>query len=94
MFAMKRVLLAVVFMIAISGFAAAQSTSAKPATKKSQTTTVKKGSAVKPNSKNTVLKQEAVANAKSEPATVILVMPKPQAIPDSTTMPKVKNEGF
>jgi hypothetical protein len=94
MFAMKRVLLAVVFMIAISGFAAAQSTSAKPPTKKSQTTTVKKGSAVKPNSKNTVLKQEAVANAKSENATVILVMPKPQTIPDSTTMPKVKNEDF
>lgn len=90
---MKRIILAAVFVIAISGFAAAQSTSAKPATKKSQTATVKKGTAVKPSTKNTVLKQEAAANAKSE-TVVKLVMPIPQAIPDSTAMPKVKNEDF
>lgn len=90
---MKRVILAAVFVVAISGFAAAQSTSAKPATKKSQTTTVKKGTAVKPGSKNTILKEEASDNAKSE-TVVKLVMPIPQAIPDSTAMPRVKNEDF
>jgi hypothetical protein len=94
MFAMKRIILAAVFVVAISGFAAAQSTSAKPATKKSQTTSVKKGTTVKPGAKNTVLKQETSANAKSEPATVKLVLPIPQAIPDSTAMPRVKNEDF
>jgi hypothetical protein len=93
MFAMKRVILAAVFVIGISGFAAAQSTSAKPATKKSQTATVKKGTTVIPGAKKTVLKQEASANAKSE-TVVKLVMPIPQAIPDSTAMPKVKNEDF
>ena len=87
---MKRVILAAVFIVAISGFAAAQSTSAKQATKKSQTATVKKVPAVKSGSKNTVLKQEASADAKGE--TVKLVMPVPQALPDSATMPKVKNE--
>jgi hypothetical protein len=91
MFAMKRVILAAVFVIAISGLAAAQSTSAKQATKKGQTTTVKKGSAVKPGTKNTVLKQEASANAKGDSA-VKLILPAPKAIPDSAAIPKVKNE--
>jgi hypothetical protein len=92
MFAMKRVILAAVFVVALSGFAAAQSTSAKPATKKSQTATVKKGSTAKPVTKKTVLKQETSANAKTE--TVKLVLPVIQAIPDSTAMPKVKTEDF
>jgi hypothetical protein len=92
MFAMKRVILAAVFVVALSGFAAAQSTSAKPATKKSQTATVKKGSTAKPGTKKTVLKQETSANAKTE--TVKLVLPVIQAIPDSTAMPKVKTEDF
>lgn len=90
---MKKVILAALFTIAISGFAAAQSTSAKPAPKKSQTTSAKKNSTVKPASKSTVLKQEASAEAKSATA-VKLVVPQPQAIPDSTAMPKVKNEDF
>lgn len=90
---MKRVILAAVFVVALSGFAAAQSTSAKPATKKSQTATVKKGSTVKPGTKKTVLKQETSADAKSE-TTVKLVLPVPQPIPDSTAMPQVKNEDF
>lgn len=89
---MKRVILAAVFVVALSGFAAAQSTSAKPATKKSQTATVKKGSTAKPVTKKTVLKQETSANAKTE--TVKLVLPVIQAIPDSTAMPKVKTEDF
>ncbi len=89
---MKRVILAAVFVVALSGFAAAQSTSAKPATKKSQTATVKKGSTAKPGTKKTVLKQETSANAKTE--TVKLVLPVIQAIPDSTAMPKVKTEDF
>ena len=89
---MKRVILAAVFVVALSGFAAAQSTSAKLATKKSQTATVKKGSTAKPGTKKTVLKQETSANAKTE--TVKLVLPVIQAIPDSTAMPKVKTEDF
>jgi hypothetical protein len=91
---MKRIIFAAVIIIAFSGFAAAQSTSAKPATKKSSTTSVKKASTVKPKAKNTVLKQEASANAKSESSTVKLVLPVPQTIPDSTAMPRVKNEDF
>jgi hypothetical protein len=93
MFIMKRVILAAVFVVTISGIAAAQSTSAKPATKTGQTTTVKKTSTAKPSTKNTVLKQETSANAKSE-TTVKLTVPAPQAIPDSTAMPKVKDENF
>lgn len=91
---MKRVILAAVFVIAISGFAAAQSTSAKPATKKSQTTTVKKGSTAKPAAKKTILKQETSADAKVDQNVVKLVLPATVAIPDSTAMPKVKNEDF
>ena len=87
---MKRVILAAVFVVTIGGFAAAQSTSAKPATKNSQTATVKKGSAVKPNDKKTVLKQEASSNAKSD-STVKLILPVPQ-ISDTTAVPKVKND--
>jgi len=89
MFAMKSVILTAVFVVTISGFAAAQSTSAKPATKKNQTATVKKGPAVKPNDKKTVLKQEASANAKSD-STVKLILPVSQ-IPDTTAVPKIKN---
>ena len=89
---MKRIILAAALTLTISGFAAAQSTSAKPATKKSQTATVKKGSTAKPGTKKTVLKQETSANAKTE--TVKLVLPVIQAIPDSTAMPKVKTEDF
>lgn len=87
---MKRVILAAACMLAISGFAAAQSTSAKPASKQEKAI-VKKGSAVKATtSKNTVLKQEASANAKSD-STFKLMLPIPK-ISDTTAMPVVKNE--
>jgi uncharacterized cupredoxin-like copper-binding protein len=91
MFAMKRVILAAVFVVAISGFAAAQSTSAKQAT-------VKKGVTVKSTTKHTVLKQEASANAKSDSViknaksdSVKLLLPVPK-ISDTTAMPVVKND--
>ena len=86
---MKRVILAAAFIVAISGFAAAQSTSAKPASSQ-QKAIVKKGPAVKTSNKNTVLKQEASANAKAD--AVKLVLPVPAMIADSTAMPAVKNK--
>jgi hypothetical protein len=89
MFAMKRVILAAVFIVAISGFAAAQTTSAKPTTKQ-QKVTVKKGPALKVNT-NTVLKQEASANAKAD-TTVKLILPMPMVPADSTAMPRTKND--
>jgi len=92
MFVMKKIILAAVFIVTISGVAAAQSTSAKPEIKKTQTA-VKKGSTAKPSTKNMVLKQEASASAKSETA-VKLELPASQAIADSTAMPKVKNKDF
>ena len=88
---MKKIIFAAVFMITISGFAAAQSTSAKPATKKSQTTTVKKDSKAKSNTKSTVPKQEASRDAKSDVTAVKLVLPMSAAIPDSAAVPRIKN---
>jgi len=86
---MKSVLLAAVFIIAISGFAAAQSTSAKQTTR--QEKAVKKGAAIrKSNQKSTVLKQESSANAKSDSA-VRLLLPVPK-VSDTTVLPKVKNK--
>jgi hypothetical protein len=86
MFAMKRVILAAALTVMISGFAAAQSSSAKQATKQEKAT-VKKAPA-KFSSKKTVLKQEASSNAKSDSA-VKLRLPVPK---DTTTIPVVKNE--
>lgn len=86
---MKRVILAAVFIVAISGFAAAQSTSAKQATKKEKTT-VKKAVPVKQNAKHIVLKQEDSANAKAD-STIKLVLPVPK-ISDTTALPPVKKE--
>jgi hypothetical protein len=93
MFAMKRVILAAAFVFAISGIAAAQSTSTKPASKKQEKTTVKKVTPAKINSpKSTVLKEEASANAKSD-SSVKLVLPMPKLSFDSTEIPPVvKNE--
>jgi hypothetical protein len=92
MFAMKKVILAAVFIIAISGFAAAQSTSAKHASNQQGKATVTKGSATKTNAKSTVLKQETSASAKSDSTVkLILLAPKPS---DTTALPKVKNEDF
>lgn len=84
---MKRIILAAAFTLAISGFAAAQSTSTKPA---SQKAIVKKGPALKTSSKNTVLKQEESSSAKQD--AVKLVLPMPATIADSTAMPAVKND--
>lgn len=92
MFAMKRVILAAVFVVAISGFAAAQSTSAKSSTKSVKSATVKKSTTVNCSSKHTVLKQETSASAKSD-STIKLQLPLP-IIADSTAMPVVRNEDF
>ena len=83
---MKRVILAAAFVVAISGFAAAQSTSAKTTSNKNEKTLVKKDS--KKNSKNTELKQETSANAKAD-STVKVVLPAPKPI-DTISMPPVK----
>jgi hypothetical protein len=90
MFAMKRVILAAAFIITISGFAAAQSTSAKQATKQVKGTTIKKGTPLKKNSKNIVLKQEASATAKSDSA--IKLQWQMPAVADSIALPKVKKD--
>ena len=86
---MKRIILAAALTLTISGFAAAQSTSAKPASSQ-QKAIVKKGPAVRTNSKNTVLKQEESSSAKVD--VVRLVLPMPAMIADSTAMPAVKND--
>ena len=83
---MKRVILAAAFVVAFSGFAAAQSTSAKQASNK----TVKKTVPVKTNAAHTVLRQETSANAKSD-STIKLVLAVPQ-ISDTTALPPVKKD--
>jgi len=89
---MKKGILAVAFILTISGYAAAQTTSDKSATKKTEKATVKKGIGAKNNSdKKTVLKQEASANAKSD-STVKLILPVISSPADSAAIPKVKNE--
>ena len=85
---MKRVILAAVFIVTISGFAAAQSTSAKSSSKQVKTTTVKRTSTS--NSKQAVLKQENSSDAKSDVPVKLLLTPMP-AVSDSTAMPVVKN---
>jgi hypothetical protein len=92
MFAMKKGILAVAFILVICGYAAAQSTSEKSATKKEEKATVKKGPAAKINNdKKTVLKQEASANAKSD-STVRLILPVDKTPVDSAVVPKVKHD--
>ena len=83
---MKRVILAAAFVVAINGFAAAQSTSAKTTSNKNEKTVVKKDT--KKSSKNTELKQETSANAKAD-STVKVVLPAPKPI-DTSSMPPVK----
>lgn len=85
---MKRVILAAVFIVAISGFAAAQSTSAKQATKPGKAT-VKKSVPVKSNA-NTVLRHDDSATAKSD-STIKLVLPVPK-VSDTTALPTVKKD--
>jgi hypothetical protein len=89
MFAMKRVILAAVFIVAISGFAAAQSTSAKQATKPGKAT-VKKGVPAKVNTTHTVLRHDDSATAKSD-STIKLILPVPK-ISDTTALPPVKKD--
>ena len=85
---MKRVILAAVFIVTISGFAAAQSTSAKSPSKPVKTTTIKK--TTPSNSKQSVLKQENSSDAKGDLQVKLLLTPMP-AVSDSTAMPVVKN---
>ena len=63
---MKKIILAAAFIIAISGFAAAQSTSTKQVTRQGKEKAVKKSATAKNNSKTTALKQESLATAKSD----------------------------
>lgn len=91
MFAMKKIILAAALIAVFSGFAAAQSTSAKTATK-SEKATVKKSPTVKiSDSKSTVLKQEASANAKGDSA-MRLILPSYVAVDTTAALPKVKND--
>lgn len=85
---MKRVILAAVFIVAISGFAAAQSTSAKQVSKPLKAT-VKKSVPAK-NNTNTVLRHDDSATAKSD-STIKLVLPIPK-ISDTTALPTVKKD--
>lgn len=86
---MKRVILAAVFIVAMSAFAAAQSSSAKQ-TSKNSNLPVKKSVVVKSNTEKTVLKQEASSNAKSD-STIKLVLALPK-ISDTTALPPVKKD--
>lgn len=88
---MKKYILSAALIIFMSGFAAAQSTSTKQATKPQEKATIQKGVVEKKvSSKKTVLKQESSANAKYD--SVKLIMPVPNFVADSLAMPKVKNE--
>jgi len=87
---MKKILLSAAFVVAISGFAAAQSTSTKPAAKQEKAT-VKKGAANSKENTNTVLKQEASANAKSDPAVKLVLLP-PNPVDTTAALPKVKDK--
>ena len=90
-FAMKKYILSAALVICISGFAAAQSTSAKQATKPQEKATIQKGIIQKKtSSKKTVLKQESSASAKYD--SVKLILPPPSFVADSLALPKVKNE--
>lgn len=89
---MKKVIISAALVLLVSGFAAAQSTSAKQATtKKEKATTVKKGTVPKIDPSKTVLKQEAAANAKSD-SSMKLVLPVPVFPEDSTSLPVVKKD--
>jgi hypothetical protein len=87
MFAMKRVILAAAFIVAMSGFAAAQSTSAKSTSTPPSKTTAKKQDS-KTGSKSTVLKHETASDAKAD-SNFRVVLPPPTAS-DTTAMPAVK----
>ncbi len=87
---MKKIILTAAFLVALSGFAAAQSTSAKPATKQEKVT-AKKGPANTDN--NTVLKHETSGNAKSDSAVKLVLLPV-HPVDTTAALPKVKNKDF
>jgi len=89
---MKKIILSAALVVAISGFAAAQSTSAKPATKQEKAI-IKKGAAKDTENKNTVLKQETSANAKGDSAVKLVLLPV-NAVDTTAALPKVKNKDF
>ena len=87
---MKKIILTAAFVVALSGFAAAQSTSAKPAAKQEKAV-VKKGPASTDN--NTVLKHETSGNAKSDSAVKLVLFPV-NPVDTTASLPKVKNKDF
>jgi hypothetical protein len=90
---MKKIILTAAFVVALSGFAAAQSTSTKPAAKQQEKATVKKGPASTENNGNTVLKHETSANAKSDSAVKLVLLPV-DPVDTTAALPKVKNKDF
>jgi len=90
-FAMKKYILSAALIICISGFAAAQTSSQRKATKPQEKATIQKAIVQKKGTSNkTVLKQESSANAKND--SVKLILPVPNFFADSLALPKVKNE--
>lgn len=88
---MKKYILSAALIICISGFAAAQTSSTKQATKPQEKATIQKGIVQKKAGSNkTVLKQESSANAKND--SVKLILPVQSFVADSLALPKVKNE--
>ena len=81
---MKKCILSAVFVIAISGYAAAQNTAGKTASPAKAQKEVKKGSVAK---KETTDKK---ASVKAETAVLKLPVDLPPA--DTTSIPKAKNE--
>ena len=89
---MKKIILTAAFVVALSGFAAAQSTSAKPAAKQEKAP-VKKGPASTDNNNNTVLKHETSGNAKSDSPVKLVLFPV-NPVDTTAALPKVKNKDF
>ena len=89
---MKKVIISAALVLLVSGFAAAQSTSAKQATtRQGKATTIKKGTAPKIDPSKTILKQEASANAKTD-SSVKLLLPIPTFPVDSMSLPVVRKD--
>lgn len=91
MFAMKRVIISAAFILALSGLAAAQSTSSKHAPKKETKGQVARHPVVKENTRNMLPRQEASPYSKSD-TSARLILPKPTFVSDTTAMPVVKND--
>ena len=89
---MKKIILTAALLVALSAFAAAQSTSAKPATKQEKVT-VKKGPAHPDNNNKTVLKHETSGSAKSDSAVKLVLLPT-NSVDTTAALPKVKTKDF